>query len=188
MARKLTGIRPRHARSCAAPRGGKMLVSADVGGVGLLAARGEEDPQDVPHARRREGMAGGRSRGAPQAHAADALAGNASTGAGVVARRREGGRDHKAERTGVQTLRAPTYEQTMRDRVLPDLGGGRLSEIRRVDLQDFAGRLRGPRECASPLWPWRSGPSLPSAFDPSRVVAVGVPLADLSVSSVKQRL
>jgi hypothetical protein len=35
----------------------------------------------------------------------------------------------------------------MRDRVLPDLGGGRLSEIRRVDLQDFADRLRGPREC-----------------------------------------
>jgi hypothetical protein len=35
----------------------------------------------------------------------------------------------------------------MRDRVLPDLGDGPLSEIRRVDLQDFADRLRGPREC-----------------------------------------
>jgi len=40
-----------------------------------------------------------------------------------------------------------TFSSLCGHRVLPDLGGGRLSEIRRVDLQDFADRLRGPREC-----------------------------------------
>jgi integrase len=34
------------------------------------------------------------------------------------------------------------YEQAMRDRVLPDLGGARLSEIRRVDVQDLVDRLQ----------------------------------------------
>jgi integrase len=38
------------------------------------------------------------------------------------------------------TLRG--YEQALRDYVLPLLGGARISEIRRVDLQDFADRLR----------------------------------------------
>jgi integrase len=33
------------------------------------------------------------------------------------------------------------YEQAMRDRVLPDLGGARLSEIRRLDIQALADRL-----------------------------------------------
>lgn len=35
-----------------------------------------------------------------------------------------------------------SYEQAMRDRVLPDLGGARLSEIRRIDVQDLADRLQ----------------------------------------------
>jgi integrase len=34
-----------------------------------------------------------------------------------------------------------SYEQAMRDRVLPDLGGARLSEIRRIDVQDLVDRL-----------------------------------------------
>jgi integrase len=34
------------------------------------------------------------------------------------------------------------YEQAMRDRVLPDLGGARLCEIRRVDVQDLVDRLQ----------------------------------------------
>jgi integrase len=34
------------------------------------------------------------------------------------------------------------YEQAMRDRVLPDLGAARLSEIRRIDVQDLADRLK----------------------------------------------
>jgi integrase len=34
------------------------------------------------------------------------------------------------------------YEQAMRDRVLPDLGGARLSEIRRGDVQDLVDRLQ----------------------------------------------
>jgi integrase len=35
-----------------------------------------------------------------------------------------------------------SYEQAMRDRVLPDLGAARLSEIRRVDVQDLVDRLQ----------------------------------------------
>jgi integrase len=35
-----------------------------------------------------------------------------------------------------------SYEQAMRDRVLPDLGGSRLSEVRRVDVQDLVDRLQ----------------------------------------------
>jgi integrase len=35
-----------------------------------------------------------------------------------------------------------SYEQAMRDRVLPDFGGARLSEIRRVDVQDLVDRLQ----------------------------------------------
>jgi hypothetical protein len=35
-----------------------------------------------------------------------------------------------------------SYEQAMRDRVLPDLGGARLSEIRRIEVQDLADRLQ----------------------------------------------
>jgi integrase len=35
-----------------------------------------------------------------------------------------------------------SYEQAMRDRVLVDLGAARLSEIRRVDVQDLADRLQ----------------------------------------------
>jgi integrase len=34
------------------------------------------------------------------------------------------------------------YEQAMRDRLLPDLGAARLSEIRRVDVQDLVDRLQ----------------------------------------------
>lgn len=34
------------------------------------------------------------------------------------------------------------YEQAMRDRVLPDLGRARVSEIRRVDVQDLVDRLQ----------------------------------------------
>jgi integrase len=34
------------------------------------------------------------------------------------------------------------YDQAMRDRVLPDLGGARLCEVRRVDVQDLVDRLQ----------------------------------------------
>jgi len=33
------------------------------------------------------------------------------------------------------------YEQALRDRVLPDLGGARLGDVRRIDVQDLADRL-----------------------------------------------
>lgn len=46
-----------------------------------------------------------------------------------------GGRPHKPS-----TLRG--YESALRQRVLPELGGARLGDIRRLDLQDFADRLK----------------------------------------------
>ena len=47
------------------------------------------------------------------------------------------------------TLRG--YEQALRDFVLPELGVARLSDVRRVDLQRFADRLRGTGMDASTI-------------------------------------
>jgi integrase len=33
------------------------------------------------------------------------------------------------------------YDQALRDRILPDLGGAKLADIRRIDLQDLADRM-----------------------------------------------
>jgi integrase len=54
--------------------------------------------------------------------------------AGAITKKRDG------QAYKPSTLRG--YEQALRDYLLPALGGARLSEIRRVDLQDFADRLR----------------------------------------------
>ena len=43
------------------------------------------------------------------------------------------------------------YEQALRDRILPELGGAKLSDVRRVDLQDLADRMLADRLDASTI-------------------------------------
>jgi hypothetical protein len=57
---------------------------------------------------------------------------HATGGAGTI-------RNRSRDRYKPSALRG--YEHALKTRVLPDLGGLRLSEVRRVDLQDFADRL-----------------------------------------------
>ena len=77
------------------------------------------------------------------------LVGNAARGGGGLGRRRA-----RAARSAIGSGHAykPSairgYEASLVLRVLPELGGMRLSEVRRVDLQDFADRL-----CADGLDP-----------------------------------
>src|SRR5215210_9326770 len=58
-----------------------------------------------------------------------------------LARGRAQRRDPQPERPPLQAVSDPRYEAALAARVLPELGAARLSDIRRIDLQDFADRL-----------------------------------------------
>lgn len=58
-------------------------------------------------------------------------------------------RKRNGQRYKPSVLRA--YQQSLRDHVLPELGAHRLSEIRRLDLQDFVERLRAGNLDASTI-------------------------------------
>jgi hypothetical protein len=112
-----------------------------VRGVRLQQARRQEDPQDVPHARRRAAWRDdartavrNRTLRAPAATTVDQAAEAWLDGAhkGLI-RNRKGG-PYKPS-----TIRA--YELALRLRVLPEIGSMRLSEVARTDLQDLVDGL-----------------------------------------------
>jgi integrase len=140
MARKLTGLRARHARNCSAPKGGncscrptwEASVFSRREGKKIrktFATLGEAKSwrANATIALRKGTLRTPTRRTLRQA--ADEWLDGAK--AGTITKRN--GQPYKPS-----VLRG--YEQALRDRVLPDLGGARLSEIRRVDLQDFADR------------------------------------------------
>jgi integrase len=142
--RTSTGIRERHARTCTAPNGGRCSCTPAVeawvwsrrderkirktftGNGALAAAKGWRAAATV-------GLARGTMR-APSAttlrQAAVAWLAGAKDGS---VRTRSGDRYKPSATRG--------YEQALRDRLLPELGGAKLSDIRRADVQDFADRL-----------------------------------------------
>lgn len=142
MTRKLTGIRPRHARGCAASNGARCSCRPTWEASVFSRREGKKIRKTFPtldaaktwQADARVALRKG-TMGTPLKvtlrQAADAWLDGARAGA----IRKRNGQAYKPS-----VLR--TYGQALRDRVLPDLGDVRLSEIRRVDLQDFADRLR----------------------------------------------
>ena len=142
MARTTTGIRERHARSCAAPTGAAACTCRPTFEAFIYS------PHEKKKIRRSSP-----TRSAAVSWRADANValrrGELRTPSRVTLRQAadawlEGAkagtiRTRSGDRYKPSALRG--YEQALRDRSLPDLGAARLSEIRRADVQDLADRL-----------------------------------------------
>jgi integrase len=141
------GIRIRHSRWCRSPAGERCNCQPSFeAAVYLRPQRNGEKGEKIrkTFVSKREATAwrhdavGEVRRGKDES----ADAGDASGGLGGLGRGGEVGPCADEVRRPLQAERPPRLEQAMRDRVLPDLGGARLSEIRRVDVQDLVDRLQ----------------------------------------------
>ncbi len=117
-----------------------MLLQRGLRGLGVLEARREEDPEDVPDRGRGEILAI-RLAGGPAARRAPSReAHNGARGLGRLVRGRQGGITNRSgDPFKPSALRS--YEKAMRSRVLPELGDRKLPDLYQPDLQEFADGL-----------------------------------------------
>lgn len=117
-----------------------LQLQTAVPGAGVEQPRPQGHPQDIPHDQRSESVAARRQCRPAEAHVAGTLADHGQASVGRLAHRGCHGsvRTRSGDEYKPSALRG--YERAMRLRVLPEIGGVRLTALTRVDLQDLADR------------------------------------------------
>ena len=115
-------------------------ASPDIRRRSGAAATAKSIRKTFPTIERGEGLAAGRERRATQAHDAGTVTDDRAAGMGGMAVGALEGwvRTRSGDKYKPSALRG--YERAMRLRVLPEIGGVRLTALTRVDLQDLADR------------------------------------------------
>lgn len=141
MKRSVTGIRTRHARGCSAAADGRCSCSPSYEASVFSARDGKKLRKTFSTLAAakdwRAEVASALRKGVMRAPSRTTL--RAAAEAWLNAAEEGTIRSRAGDPFKPSTLRS--YRQALRSRVLPELGGARLSEIRLVDVQDLADRL-----------------------------------------------